>query len=120
VKSDPACLSIRLLGPFQVTLMGKPVTAFQSDKARALLAYLAVETDRPVRRETLAGLLWPESSEHSARTNLRSALANVRQVIGDRDAESGVDPPCLLVTRQTVQFNPEGEAWTDVAAFSVC
>ena len=53
-------LSICLLGSFQVTLQGRSVTGFPSDKARSLLAYLAVEADRSHRRETLAGLLWPE------------------------------------------------------------
>ena len=36
-------LSLSLLGPLQVTLDGQPITAFKSDKARALLVYLAVE-----------------------------------------------------------------------------
>ena len=39
-------LSLSLLGPFQVMLDGQPVTGFKSNKARALLAYLAVEADR--------------------------------------------------------------------------
>jgi DNA-binding SARP family transcriptional activator len=53
-------LSIHLLGSFQVNLDGEPVTGFESDKVRALLAYLAVETGGPHRREKLAGLCWPE------------------------------------------------------------
>ena len=52
-----AHLSLTLLGPFQASLDGQPITAFRYDKVRALLAYLAVESDRPHRRETLAGLL---------------------------------------------------------------
>jgi hypothetical protein len=51
-----AQLSIRLLGPFQVTVAGEPATGFATDKARALLAYLVVEAGRPHRREALAGL----------------------------------------------------------------
>ena len=50
-------LEIRLLGPMQVTRDGEPVRGFGADAARALLAYLAVHADRPVGRETLAGLL---------------------------------------------------------------
>ena len=79
-------LSISLLGPFQVTLDGEPVTTFDSDKGRALLAYLAMEADRPHRRESLAGLLWPDWPERSARKNLSNALYNLRQVIRDQDA----------------------------------
>ena len=88
-------------------------TGFVSNKVRALLFYLAVEADRAHRRESLAGLLWPEWPDRSARTNLRNALANLRQAIGDRDAE----PPFLLVTRETIQRNPESDASVDVSAF---
>ena len=79
-----ARLSLSFLGPFQVTLDGQPVTGFKSNKVRALLAYLAVEADRPHRREVLAGLLWPDWPDRDALSNLRYALSNLRRVIGDR------------------------------------
>jgi WD40 repeat protein/serine/threonine protein kinase/DNA-binding SARP family transcriptional activator len=109
-----AFLTIRLLGSFQVTLDDQPVTHFESDKVRALLAYLAVEAGRPHRREALAGLLWPEMPERTARANLRYALANLRQAIGDHDAA----PPFLHITRQTLQFNRNSDAWVDVDEFA--
>ncbi|MFN2283737.1 MAG: alpha/beta hydrolase, partial [Anaerolineae bacterium] len=62
-------LILSLLGSFQATLNGAPLATFESDKVRALLAYLAVEHSRPQRRETLAGLLWPDMAERDARTN---------------------------------------------------
>jgi WD40 repeat protein/DNA-binding SARP family transcriptional activator len=109
-----ARLIISLFGAFQVHLDGQPVTRFESDKARALLTYLAVEADRPHRREGLAGLLWPDLPEPAARHNLSQSLLRLRQAIGDRQAE----PPFLLITPQTLQFNPAGDYWLDVAAFS--
>jgi predicted ATPase/DNA-binding SARP family transcriptional activator len=120
-----AGLAIQLLGSFRVTLGGKLVTKFESDKVRALLTYLAVEADRPHRREKLAGLLWPGFPEPSARANLSRALLNLRTAVGDR-AEIGdrgtgdqpAPPPLLHITRQTIQFNPEGDAWVDVTAFT--
>jgi adenylate cyclase len=109
-----AQLAVRLFGPFQVTLGGDPVTGFRSDKVRALLAYLTVETEGPHRRERLAGLLWPDLPEQSARANLRRALSDLRKVIGDRQAT----PPFLEITRQTIQFNGASDAWVDVTAFA--
>jgi DNA-binding SARP family transcriptional activator/predicted ATPase len=125
-------LKIRLLGPFRVALDGEPATGFESDKVRALLAYLAVTGDRSHRRETLAGLLWPEYPERSARASLRNALANLRTVIRDRarsqdrtrsqDRASSGDhdssPPFLHITPQTIQFNSDSDHWLDVAAFT--
>jgi predicted ATPase/DNA-binding SARP family transcriptional activator len=107
-------LEIRTLGGLSINLDGQPVTAFQSDKVRALLANLVVESENPHRRETLAGLLWPDYPERSARTNLRNALANLRQVIRDREAT----PPFLRISRQSIQFNSESDSWADVKAFT--
>jgi len=104
-------LSLSFLGPFQATLDGQPVTGFASQRVRALLAYLAVEADRPHPRETLVGLLWPDWPDRSAFANLRQALANLRACIGDRDA----DPPHLLISRETIQFNRESDHALDVA-----
>ncbi len=109
-----ARLSLSLLGAFQATLDGQPVVGFESNKVRALLIYLAVEADRPHPREVLAGLLWPEWPDREARSNLRYALSDLRQAIGDRDAF----PPFLLIARDTIRFNAASDHWLDVAAFT--
>lgn len=107
-------LKLRLLGPPQIVLNGKTIVKMRSDKVRALLAYLAVEGEQPHRREKLAGLLWPDYPESSARASLRRALADLRKGIGDDET----DPPFLLITRQTIQFNRESQAWVDVTDFT--
>jgi DNA-binding SARP family transcriptional activator/predicted ATPase len=109
-----AHLCVRLFGTFQVTLDGTAVSGFASDKVRALLIYLAIESDQPQRREKLAGLLWPDFSEASAHTNLRTTLANLRQVIGD----ASTSPPYLFISRQTIQFNRTSGAWIDVDSYT--
>ncbi|HEY66524.1 MAG TPA: AAA family ATPase [Caldilineae bacterium] len=106
-------LSIHLLGAFHVTLDGELVTRFKYDHVRALLAYLATETDRPHRREKLAGFLWPEQSHSQALNNLRYALYHLRQAIHDHQAT----PPFLLITRETLQFNAASDHWLDIRAF---
>jgi predicted ATPase/DNA-binding SARP family transcriptional activator len=113
-------LTLRLLGSPEVILDGEPATGFVSDKARALLFYLAVEADRAQRRETLAGLLWPDYPERSARTNLSNTLSNLRTVLGDRGANLAngeARQPFLLVSRETIQFNARSDYWLDVRAF---
>ncbi len=109
-----AQLAISLFGSFHVTLDGRPVTAFQSDKVRGLLAFLAVEAAAPQRRERLAGLLWPDSPEAQARHSLSQALLNLRRATSDHLAS----PPFFLITRKAVQLNPASDHWSDVAALT--
>src|SRR3954452_13285295 len=109
-----AHLALALLGPPQVALDGRPVTGFDYDKVRALLAYLAVEADRPHRRAALAGLLWPDQSDQVALNSLRQALATLRRAIGDQVAAV----PFLHITREAIQFNQASDHDLDVAAFT--
>jgi len=119
-----AHLSLTLLGQFQVTLDGQPITAFESDKGRALLAYLASE---PVthHRETLAALLWPDYGEQNARANLRQTLHHLRKTLHDQHPVTppakhpAVDRlPFLLVTRQTIHLNPAASYQVDLHHFT--
>jgi predicted ATPase/DNA-binding SARP family transcriptional activator len=109
-----ARLALSFLGAFQASREGKAVVGFESNKVRALFIYLAIESDRPHSREELAGFLWPDRPDQVARTNLRQALANLRQTLGD---EAGREP-YLLVTRESVQLNSKAEVYMDVGRFT--
>lgn len=106
-------LCVYLLGSFRATLDAKPV-AFEYGKVKALLAYLIFESNRPVPREKLAALLWPERSEESAHNGLRQALSKLRRALNDNASET----PFLLVQNDTIQFNPRSDAWVDAWAFT--
>ena len=81
-----ARLELRLLGPFQAILEQQPITTFESNKVRALLAYLAIESHRAHGRAELAALLWPDNPEAVARKSLRQALTTLRAAIQDEDS----------------------------------
>ncbi len=106
-------LEIRLIGSFQVTRAQSTLTGFESNKVRALLAYLAVDADRPHQRRKLAALLWPEFPESTALSNLRYALSNLRKVIGDRVAQ----PAYLEINPQEIRLNLASNILVDVSAF---
>jgi hypothetical protein len=91
-------LVVWLLDSFQITLDGEPVTAFESDRVRTLLAYLAIEAHRPQRRERLVGLLWPDWPEGSA-----SLSQDYGAFFGDR-AGSYLLGALLINTSQTVEM----------------
>ena len=109
-----AHLSLGVLGSLQVLIDDTPVTMLESNKVCAFLVYLAVEADRPHRRESLAGLLWPDYPEQVARHNLRQALFNLRLAIGDHTAR----PPYLLISRDAIQFNRASDFSLDLAQFN--
>jgi len=108
-------LGMYFLGSFQISLDDQNMTAMlRTEKERALLTYLAVESDHAHRRETLAEFLWPERPEGVARTNLRQALLGVRRAIGDRDSST----PYLQVDDEMVQFDCQRPFWLDIEAFN--
>jgi len=107
-------LNITLLGPFQVTNDAVPITQFEADTARALLAYLAMQPALAFPRESLSDLLWPEQWRSDSLVALRQTLARLRRAIDD----AGADPPFLTITRQSIEFNAESDYRLDVAAFT--
>ena len=98
-------LQLKLFGSPQISYQGQPLTGFVSAKVRALLIYLAV-TARPHSRDHLAHLLW-EDTPASMKTNLRKALSNLRQLIGDLLVEEG---------KELITLDPQ-RCWVDVVAF---
>ncbi len=71
-------LSLSFLGVYQACLNEQPIAEFYSSKVRALLAYLAVECERPHPRPVLASLLWPGWDDRAALGNLRFSLSKLR------------------------------------------
>lgn len=105
-------LQIVCLGELKVTAASTPLPLFQADKIRALLPYLALEPQVHQRAE-LAQFLWPGYRDESARNSLRQALHQLRQTLA---AETD-SVPWLLLTRQTVQINPDAPISVDVLTF---
>ena len=105
--------TLRLLGPFEVTIDGVPVTTFAYAKVRALLTYLAVERRHAHTRAELAALLWPDQSEQTARASLSQALTTLRNALDDKSAER----PLLLTDFQSVQLDPVNAIEVDVTQF---
>jgi DNA-binding SARP family transcriptional activator len=105
-------LRLSFLGPVEATLDGHSIASHLWLKHLALLVYLAVEADRPHRREALAGLFWPEQPECAARHSLREAFYQLHRAFGCQF------PDYLTVTNQTAQFNPFSDYALDVADFT--
>jgi DNA-binding SARP family transcriptional activator/predicted ATPase len=104
-------LEVRLLGQFDIRLDDKPIE-IASRPAQSLLAYLILNAGCWHRREMLAGMLWPLSTEANARNNLRQALWRIRKAI-EPQSEDG--PAYLVADNFTIGFNPEAPHQVDAS-----
>src|SRR5690349_8553740 len=102
-------LEVRLLGKFEVKFNNKS-SSISSRPAQSLFAYLILNAGTPHRREKLAGLLWPDSLEETARGNLRHALWRIR-----KELPSQPKVEYLLADELSIAFNASAEYRLDVA-----
>lgn len=77
---------LRLLGEATLGVEGRSPVRLER-KVAGVLAYLALEGPTP--RSRLAGLLWPDAAERTARNNLAQALRRLRQAAGGYEAAGG-------------------------------
>jgi hypothetical protein len=90
------------------------ITRFRTQKAAALLAYLAYFPQQAHPREVLIELLWPGGEPQASRASLSQALSTLRRQL----EPPGRVPAGSLIraTHAAVQLNPEALT-TDVAGF---
>jgi DNA-binding SARP family transcriptional activator len=104
-------IRVRLLGGFEVWAGDQQVGSFESQKVRALLAYLACQRRRSFSRDHLAGLLWPEREPETARHALRQAVYNLRSKLGDAGSS------LIRTTHLEIGLDGAADFWLDVEAF---
>ncbi|MCB0204165.1 MAG: AAA family ATPase [Anaerolineae bacterium] len=100
-------IEIKLFGSIEISRAGKAITGFRSQKTLALLAYLISE-GRPVTRDYLAGLVWPDSTQKQALGLLRRSLYNLNSKL----------PDLLDIDRRTIAFSPNVPARVDTQRFA--
>jgi DNA-binding SARP family transcriptional activator len=106
VVSDECALRIALLGPPDVTWAGRPLP-IPRRQARALLYRLAAGL-RPVPREQLCFLFWPDTPESDARRSLAHLLTHLRRSLPA--------PELVLAANDTIGLDA-ARIWSDTAAF---
>ena len=106
-------LEVKLLGQFDVRREGASI-AVPSRPAQSLLAYLILNAGTAYRREKLAGLLWPDSTEENARSYLRHELWRLRKVI-EPTAPRKRAPKYLLIDEISIEFDAHSDYWLDAS-----
>ncbi len=92
-------LHMYLLGNFLLVSGETPVATVMVPRVQALLAYLVLHRSTPQDRSHLAFLLWPDSTEAQAHTNLRQLLYHLRQSLPDANHFVSAD-------RQSLRWQP--------------
>jgi DNA-binding SARP family transcriptional activator len=98
-----------VLGPLELSVAGRRVLRWNSLKARAVFQYLLIYQDRPIRRDVLMDLQWPDHTRNSARNNLNVALYNLRNTLDGPG--QGVQP--VLYQDGCYSLNPALTWWID-------
>jgi ATP/maltotriose-dependent transcriptional regulator MalT/DNA-binding SARP family transcriptional activator len=82
-RAESVAVRIVTLGGFRVYLSGEPIppSAWQSRKARDLLKLLVSRMGRPLPREQLCEMLWPDEPAARRSSRLSVTLSTVRSVL---------------------------------------
>ena len=104
-------LHVSLLGEQAITDDRPGSVRVGSTRAVVLVTFLVVHAGSPQPRPRIAGLLWPESTDAQALTNLRRELHHLRQVLGDE--------PSLVVTPRDLCWRDTDTCRVDVRIFDI-
>ena len=106
-------LAVHCLGPFQVYENNEPIEKWPSSKGKSILKYLVINRERPVAKEVLMELFWPEADPDAARNNLNVAIYGLRQALRQEDTTFSH----VLYQDEHYLLNPELRIWLDVEEF---
>lgn len=105
-------LRFRLFGKFSVERNSQSVKGLDASKEQELLSYLLVRRNQCHPRETLANMLWGDSSTERSKKYLRQALWRLQLAL---EPEDGKSQQVVQVEHDWVQLNSRCEVWLDVA-----
>lgn len=103
-------LHIHFLGGFEFIYQNESIASKIPKRLQSLLAYLILHRGTPQARQRLAFLLWPDSSEKQARTNLRRSLHTLRQVFAETET-------FIAIETKSLQWRLETTCEIDIAVF---
>ena len=104
-------LRVHLLGGFLLERGGVALPPIASRAGRSLFAYLVLNRDRPLQRELLAGVFWPDLPEQRARRRLSHTLWQIQDVVSTDSVSH------LTATADSLAFDTTLPYWLDVEEF---
>lgn len=111
-------LKVSLFGKFAVQFHSETAPGFEMAKVQELFGYLLTHRDRPHARETLADLLWSNSTGPQSKKYLRQTLWQLQSALNTLFAPG--KNPLLEIDSEWVRLNSGNCLWLDVAVFEEC
>jgi DNA-binding SARP family transcriptional activator len=106
-------LSVYLFGKFCVRRDEQVLDGFDARKVQELFCYLLLHRDHSLPRETLASILWPDTTTVQSKKSLRQALWQLQSALGSHN--ESVSDRVLLVEPEWIRLNSEADFWLDIA-----
>jgi DNA-binding SARP family transcriptional activator len=106
---DPP-LHVCLLGIFQLQYKGETVNTINSTRLQSLIAFILLHRQKPISRQQLAAVFWPDTSEAQSRTNLRNLIYKLCKALPEADSY-------LKLSNQEVQWVDSTSLVLDVQEF---
>ncbi len=107
-------LAVHLLGTFQVFKDDHPIESWSNGKGKLLFKYLIIHRQRPIGKEILMDLFWPDATPDAARNNLNVAIYGLRKILRNRSS----DFSHILFQDNCYLLNPEIQVWVDSEQFT--
>jgi DNA-binding SARP family transcriptional activator len=106
-------LRVYLFGKFCVWRDEQVLDGFDARKVQELFCYLLLHRDHSLPRETLASILWPDTTTVQSKKSLRQALWQLQSALGSHN--ESVSDRVLLVEPEWIRLNSEADFWLDIA-----
>ena len=116
IMAGSAELAVCLLGRFRLFRRGQLLEGWHGSKTPRVVRYLFAQRGRPVPRDVLIDLFWPDVDPETARRNLHQAIYVVRKAL-----RAACDPnQLILFADEAYAVNTSAGMWCDADEFEAC
>jgi DNA-binding SARP family transcriptional activator len=106
-------VAVQFLGSFRLMQRGVRVELRKNSKSIRVLKYLLAHHDRPIPKEVVSGLFWPDVNSTVEGRNLHQSIYALRKIL----SAAAPDIRYVLFENDTYLLNPDLSFWSDVEEF---
>lgn len=101
-----------MFGQFELLVRGRPIQRWRGNRGRVMLAFLLLHRSRPLTRDELGGVFWPDAAPGVVRNRLHVALYGLR-----KDLRALTDHPIVVHGQRGFSIHAGIDLWLDTEEF---